>query len=66
METNKEKSPDHIKLWIYGAPRTLASDLKNIADHKGIARNQFLKSELHKIRDSYPEHMRKPFNKDGD
>lgn len=42
----------------------LKLDLVNIAENKGYTLSTFLRRELFKIRDSYPEHMRKPPMKD--
>ena len=40
----------------------LKEEIKNIAAHKGIPYGTFLRSEIIKIRDSYPLAMRMPPN----
>ena len=41
-------------------PDELRNDLKNIAANNGIPLSTMLKPHLRDIRDSYPEHLRKP------
>jgi hypothetical protein len=36
----------------------LKKEIINIASHKGVSYSQFLRQEIIRIRDSYPEHQR--------
>lgn len=39
----------------------MREDLRNIAKNIGVTLSAMLKSKLRDIRDSYPEHLRKPY-----
>jgi hypothetical protein len=43
---------------------TLKTELNNIAENMGVQLGSFLKMELRKIVDNYPEKMRQPKLKD--
>jgi hypothetical protein len=43
--------------------KNINDQIANIADHKGVTKTAFLKSELHSIVEKYPQHMRAPFDK---
>lgn len=61
------KTKDKIEeVRIYGVSANVAEELQNIADHNRITLSSFLKPELRKIRDSYPEYMRHPKKKEND
>lgn len=55
---------DGERIYITNVPPAMKEKVENIADHKGISTVQFLKSEIHKMIESYPEYMRKPMKKD--
>lgn len=55
--SNKEK--DFIPLTITNVPKKLKNDLENISQNEGATLSGFIKSHLIKIRDSYPDYMRK-------
>ena len=55
---------DKTEVRIDGVSKTIGEQLHNIADHKGMTRNQFLKSELYNIVEKQPEHMKQPVPKD--
>ncbi len=63
-ENNKKSHSNPTDLRIPNKSVQLKTDLINIAGHIGIPYGTWLRSEIIKLRDSYPEHMRKPFNKD--
>jgi len=55
---------DRVVLKIKGVPTKVREQLNNIADHKGLTTNSFVKSKIHEIIESFPQHMREPFNRD--
>jgi hypothetical protein len=59
--TNEDTGFSDLK--ICKAPKTLGEQLNNIADHKGLTFSAFMKTEMRKIVDAYPEHMRRPMEK---
>jgi hypothetical protein len=60
---DKQKETTDIR--IYNVCSKVSNDLTNIAKHHRVERSAFLKMELRKIRDSYPEYMRiEPKNHD--
>ncbi len=50
-------------LVIYGISHKTHLEISNIADNLGMKVCDFMKPELRKICDSYPEHMKIPFKK---
>lgn len=48
---------------IRGVNDQLKQDLKNIADNLGDSVSSLIKPKLRELRDSYPEHLRKPKSK---
>lgn len=64
MGDNKEQSKKKPEVRVRGVAISLNTELANIASHKGLNRNQFLKMELRKLADSFPAYMRESFNPD--
>jgi hypothetical protein len=61
MSTKKSgQEQDETEIRIRTVPKDIREDLTNIAKNKGISLSTMLKPELRKIRDSYPNEMRKP------
>jgi len=61
---DKKSHRNKTDLYIPNKSEKLKSDIQNIASHLGIPYGTFLRTEVIKLRDSYPDHMRQPPPKD--
>jgi hypothetical protein len=54
----KLNKDDYSEIKITNVPKTVKSELDNIAKNQGIELGSFLKSQFRKILDSYPDTMK--------
>lgn len=62
-KTMSKKTDQRGELRIAGVPAKKMQTLKNISDHLGTTRTQFIKQNLHLIIENFPERMRLPYDK---
>lgn len=60
MSKGSAKNTDTPTFIITNNDLKLKREIINIADHLGIPYSQFVRNKLKEIRDSFPEHMKKP------
>jgi hypothetical protein len=62
--SEEKKTKRNPYITVYGVSVKTHEELHNIADNIGQTLSDFMKPELRKIADSYPEHMKKAAKKD--
>lgn len=63
LDIMTKENEDKREVRVQGVSNHVRQELKNIADHLGVSRNDFIKLKYGEIINSYPEHMRQPKEK---